>query len=225
MLDWLKSPPDDAPATLGQVAARAALALFLGFAVAVIYRFSVPKRASETAAVPTTLVLLCILMSLVTQVIGGNVARAFGLVGALSIVRFRTVVEDTRDTAFVVFAVVVGMAVGTDNWNIAYMSLPAVAAGALIMRWIAGRREPTGPAVFLVIRLGLGHDPAEALAPVLGKHLTGARIVSSGTARQGAALELTYTGRLITTGSVYALTAELNRTEGVQNVEVREKTE
>src|SRR2546430_13730647 len=45
-----------------------------------------------------------------TQVIGDNVARAFSLVGALSIVRFRTVVRDTQDTAYVIFAVVVGMA-------------------------------------------------------------------------------------------------------------------
>ena len=50
--------------------------------------------------------LLTILIAMVTMVIGNNMARAFGLVGALSIVRFRTVVEDTRDTAFVIFAVV-----------------------------------------------------------------------------------------------------------------------
>src|SRR3954454_24661098 len=46
---------------------------------------------------PTTLVLLCVLVAMVTQVIGDNVARAFSLVGALSIVRFRTVVRDTKD--------------------------------------------------------------------------------------------------------------------------------
>src|SRR3712207_7408096 len=57
-------------------------------------------------------VLLAVLVALVTLVIGDSTARAFGLVGALSIVRFRTVVEDTRDTAFVIFAVALGMAAG-----------------------------------------------------------------------------------------------------------------
>ena len=52
---------------------------------------------------------------MVTQVIGDNVARAFSLVGALSIVRFRTVVRDTQDTAYVIFAVAVGMAVGANH--------------------------------------------------------------------------------------------------------------
>ena len=50
--------------------------------------------------------LLSILIAMVTQVIGDNIARAFSLVGALSIVRFRTVVRDTQDTAYVIFAVV-----------------------------------------------------------------------------------------------------------------------
>ena len=49
-------------------------------------------------------------IAMVTQVTGQNVALAFSLVGALSIVRFRTVVQDTNDTAFVIFAVAGGMA-------------------------------------------------------------------------------------------------------------------
>ncbi len=56
--------------------------------------------------------LLAVLIAMVTQVIGDNVALAFSLVGALAIVRFRTVVRDTQDTAFVMLSVVVGMAVG-----------------------------------------------------------------------------------------------------------------
>ncbi|MDZ4830382.1 MAG: hypothetical protein SGJ09_09330 [Phycisphaerae bacterium] len=52
-----------------------------------------------------------------TMVIGSSVARAFSLVGALSLVRFRTVVDDTRDTAFVIFALIVGMAAGTSIFS------------------------------------------------------------------------------------------------------------
>ena len=68
---------------------------------------------------------------MVTQVIGDNVARAFSLVGALSIVRFRTVVRDTQDTAYVIFAVVVGMAVGAKNPWVAFIGLGLVGAAAL----------------------------------------------------------------------------------------------
>ena len=93
-------------------------AALLGAVVAWIYqRTRPPSDTSSSLAV--TLVLLSILIAMVTQVIGDNVARAFSLVGALSIVRFRTVVRDTVDTAFVIFAVAIGMAAGANNTSVA----------------------------------------------------------------------------------------------------------
>src|SRR4029453_11848640 len=72
---------------------RLIVAMVLGGVVALIYRRT--RYASDTTSSLTgTLVFLSILNPTVTQVIGDNVARAFSLVGALSIVRFRTVVRD-----------------------------------------------------------------------------------------------------------------------------------
>src|SRR6476620_3764460 len=88
---------------------RLSAALILGAIVAWIYRRA-RGPAAASGSFPGTLVLLSLLIAMVTQVIGDNVARAFSLVGALSIVRFRTVVRDTQDTAYVIFAVVIGMA-------------------------------------------------------------------------------------------------------------------
>ena len=70
---------------------------------------------------------------MVSMVIGNEIARAFSLVGALSIVRFRTVVEDTRDTAFVIFAVVVGMALGAfvPPYVQQYYEVPWMGAGLI----------------------------------------------------------------------------------------------
>ena len=81
-----------------------------------------------------TLVLLTVLIAMVTMVIGDSIARAFSLVGALAIVRFRTVVEDTRDTAFVIFAVAVGMAAGAGFLKAALVGLPFAAAAAFLFR-------------------------------------------------------------------------------------------
>src|SRR6185369_5103087 len=86
------------------------------------------------ASFPTTLVLLCTLIAMVTQVIGESVARAFSLVGALSIVRFRTVVRDTQDTAYVIFAVAVGMAVGAQAPWVGLIGIVVVGATAFFMR-------------------------------------------------------------------------------------------
>src|SRR6185437_11876796 len=85
------------------------------------------------ASFPMTLVLLSVLIAMVTQVIGNNVARAFSLVGTLAIVRFRTVVRDTRDTAYVIFAVVIGMAIGAADLWIAIIGLIIIALAALLL--------------------------------------------------------------------------------------------
>ena len=91
-------------------------------------------RPEPQSSFTTTLVLLTVLIAVVTQVIGDNVARAFSLVGALSIVRFRTVVRDTQDTAYVVFAVAVGMTTGASNVWVAIAGITVIASVAMVRR-------------------------------------------------------------------------------------------
>src|SRR3954454_7618177 len=114
------------------VLARLVAALAMGSIIAWIYDRT-DRGGDRGMSFPTTLVLLCALVAMATQVIGDNVARAFSLVGALSIVRFRTVVRDTRDTAFVIFSVVVGMAIGARNPWVAVIGLGVMTAAAFIM--------------------------------------------------------------------------------------------
>ena len=60
-----------------------------------------------------TIVLVGVTVALIMVIIGSDIARAFALVGAMSIVRFRTPVKDSRDLVFVFAAIAVGMAAGT----------------------------------------------------------------------------------------------------------------
>ncbi len=65
------------------------------------------------------LFLFCVLSSVVTLIIGNNVARAFGLIGALSIVRFRNALKSPVDTSIYFWALTVGMACGTGiSWQV-----------------------------------------------------------------------------------------------------------
>ncbi len=160
---------------------------------------------------------------MVTLVIGNKVARAFSLVGALAIVRFRTVVEDTRDTAFVIFAVAVGMAVGAGFVAVPLVGIPFVALAAFLFR--GGELVPVQNALdfLLTVRIGAGHDPEELLREPFAKHLEWARLLATATSRQGVALDLTYSVRLVREGAAVPLTSELNGREGVQSVELRQK--
>lgn len=222
MLDALTLPAPSSESPPDQLAMRLAVAAVLGVAVAAIYFLTQRKRRTETASLVATIVLLSVLLAMVTLVIGGNLARAFGLAGVLSIVRFRTVVDDTRDTAFVIYAVVVGMAVGSGLEVLAWVSLPVVGVSAwLLSLWARDKAGVPGTAD-LMVRVGLGPDPAAVLAGVLAKHTADARQVALNTARQGAALDVTYRVRLKPGASAVALLAELNKVEGVQGVEWKE---
>src|ERR1043166_4885066 len=133
MFDFLKTPFADGPQVQpAEVLVRLVLAALLGAVVAWIYKHT-RKNTEVAASFPGTLVLLAVLIAMVTQVIGDNVARAFSLVGALSIVRFRTVVRDTQDTAYVIFAVVIGMAVGASDLIVACLGMGVVTLAAVLM--------------------------------------------------------------------------------------------
>jgi hypothetical protein len=211
------------PLTWAHVLVRLLVALVLGRLVAVVY--DVTRRPAErTPSFPATLVLLAVLIAMVTQVIGDNVARAFSLVGALSIVRFRTVVRDTADTAFVIFAVVIGMAVGGNNLPVAVTGLVIVAAAAY---WMGSRGPVTtaSDAYELRVRAGLGRDLDSLIGPALGAHVVEHRLESLATARQGMSLEASYRVRLREGGSASELVKALNRIDGVQSVELAAASE
>ncbi len=204
------------------VLARLVGSMLLGAVVAWIYQRTRP--ASDTSSsLSVTLVLLAILIAMVTQVIGDNVARAFSLVGALSIVRFRTVVRDTVDTAFVIFAVAVGMAAGAGHPSVAVSGIAVVGVAAWIMKWRQTGME-SEISYLLQVRVGLGHDVERVLAPALSAHVRSRRLVAMSTAKQGMAIEAIYRIELQNEPSAGELLKALNRIEGVQSVSINRET-
>jgi cell division protein FtsW (lipid II flippase) len=209
------------------VLVRLVVALALGGVVALVYRGT--RLAADVApSFTATLVLLCILIAMVTQVIGDNVARAFSLVGALSIVRFRTVVRDTQDTAYVIFAVGVGMAVGAGSPWLGVGGIVVVGVASFLMnrRGNGTAAEPVaaGEPFDLQVRLGIGHDPQVIVGPTLDEHVRQRRLMGMATARQGLAVDATYRTELRSDASADALVRALNRLDGVQSVTLQRVT-
>ena len=199
---------------------RLVAAFALGGVVAWIYSRTHGREDESTQSFIATLVMMTILIAMSTQVIGDNVARAFSLVGALSIVRFRTVVRDTQDTAFVIFAVVTGMAVGAGNLTVAGIGFAVVGAAALLMKPRAVKSPVSGAAFLVTLRAGLGHDIEAIAGPLLDAHMARRQLVGMTTAKQGLAVEVTFRGALREGANVEQLVKTLNRTEGIQSVEL-----
>jgi hypothetical protein len=219
MPEWLQSNLSQSGGlTLRDQLVRLTLAGVLGLLVAVIFRLSHGRRHDRAVMLASTLVLLSLLIAMVSMVIGGSVALAFSLVGALSIVRFRTVVEDTRDTAFVIFAVVVGMAAGAGHARLALIGTPAVGLVALLLSLC--RSSPIGATGLLTVRVGLRRDAGDRLLPVLQSMQLHPQLLTVATTKQGSALELIYRVRVASAPGVPQTIAELHQLEGIQAVEL-----
>jgi hypothetical protein len=97
--------------TIFDFAANLFVSLTCGIVIALVYRFTY-RGASYSTSFVNSLVLLSLITTVVILVIGNNLARAFGLVGAMSIIRFRTAVRDVQDIVFIFFSLTIGMAAG-----------------------------------------------------------------------------------------------------------------
>lgn len=96
------------------------LAFVLGQVIAWTYAWT-HSGLSYSRGFTQSLVLMTLVVSLVMFVIGNSIVTAFGLIGALALIRFRNVLKDTRDTVFVFISLVIGMAVGSQRYLVAIL--------------------------------------------------------------------------------------------------------
>lgn len=99
--------------------------LLVSFVLSIFIAYTYKKThqgLSFSTTFMTTLVVIGILGSVVMMVVAQNLIGAFALLGAFSLIRFRTILKDTRDIAFLFFALVIGVSVGTSNYIIAVVS-------------------------------------------------------------------------------------------------------
>jgi uncharacterized membrane protein YhiD involved in acid resistance len=223
MPDWLKMELTGSETPVATLALRLLLAWVGGYFVAVIAQRR--RDPLERGSLTLTLVLMSILIAMATQIIGNNVARAFSLVGALSIVRFRTAVPESRDVAFVLAAVVVGMAVGAGQYWVASLGLVVVALASLFeakrpaQKEVAGAEiaSPNGLRLMLQVGLNASNVWTQEFDQINSKY----ELVSAETARRGSALELVYRLHLQPATDAVALLARLNTLPGVESVSLK----
>jgi hypothetical protein len=202
------------------LALRLCLALCFGTVVAALYRATRTERIPSSF--PSTLVLLTILIAMVTQVIGDSVARAFSLVGALSIVRFRTIVRDTEDTAYVIFAVVTGMALGANRLWVACIGIVVIGVAAFLLKYFS-KKPPTESTHTLTVRVGIGHDVNAVVEETFSTYATAWRIQSLSTSKQGLAVDVTYDLSMRSIDRIEAFVKALNHLEGVQSIQLLQR--
>lgn len=104
--------------TVWDVLANMLVALLCGVIIALLYRYTY-RGLNYSSSFNVSIIMLTMITAIVIMVIGNNLARAFGMVGAMSIIRFRTAVKDASDIMFIFFALSIGLAAGVKLYSIA----------------------------------------------------------------------------------------------------------
>ena len=130
---------------LGMVIAMV-LAFLLGLFIFFIYKKSY-SGVMYSASFGVTLIALSLITTLLIMTVVSNIVLSLGMVGALSIVRFRTAIKDSRDTIYIFWAIVVGICCGSGD----YLVAAAGSAVVFILLLVFGRLR-TDNRVLLILR-------------------------------------------------------------------------
>ncbi len=223
MLQEFQSIQDYAIHT-GDVVKGLLVALVCGLAISLTYRWT--YRGSDYApSFVRSMIFLAMITAVVMLAIGNNLARAFGLVGAMSIIRFRTAVKDPQDIVFVFFALAVGMAAGVGMYAVALMGTASICAVIAV----------TTKSNYAVIHkeafvLQLSYDAPQqngsaTYLPVLDKYAKRYKLINARSVGDSDMLDLTFFVDLRKKEHTEALTKELGKAAHVSNVNLFYDTE
>ena len=189
-----------------------ALTAFVGW----VYKIT-HKGASYTQSYVHTLVMMGMVVSIIMLIVGSNIARAFTLVGALSIVRFRNAVKETRDVGFIFFAMAIGMATGTKFYLLAIIAAVVISLVILIMNrfdWYA--REAVSQLVKIQVPNHVEFDTL--FDDVFVKYTDVSDLISVDSVRSGMLTELIYSISPKKKANIQAFLADIKKLNGNNKV-------
>ncbi|MER6505962.1 DUF4956 domain-containing protein [Nonomuraea sp. NPDC050227] len=180
--------------SVADIAIAMALSFVLSAMIGWVYR-ATHRNVSYSQSYVQTLVVLGMLISLIMLVVGSNIARAFALVGALSVVRFRNAIKETRDVGFIFLVMGVGMAVGTRFYLLGIVAAVAICLIVMVMHrfnWfqLNVRRQ------VVKVQVPSDEDFTASIQDVLVRHTDEFELVSMESIRAGALTELMYTVKI-----------------------------
>ncbi|MEW6402251.1 MAG: DUF4956 domain-containing protein [Chloroflexota bacterium] len=189
-----------------------ALSAFIGWVYQITHR-----GTSYTQSFVFTLVMNGMIVALVMLIVGSNIARAFSLVGALSIIRFRNAVKETRDVGFIFFTMAVGMAIGTRFYLLGLIAAVVISLVVVLMtrlNWFA--REAATQILRVHVPNGTSFDSLFDRAFV--KYTSASELISVDSVQSGTITELVYSIGLKKSTQVQDFLSEIKKLNGSNKV-------
>lgn len=204
------------PVTIFEIVKNVIVALCCGLFIAYIYYKSY-RGAGYSSAFVNSIIILTMITAIVIMVIGNNLARAFGLVGAMSIIRFRTAVKDTQDIVFIFFALSIGMASGVGYYKLAIFG--SLFVGLIILLLVKSNITSTRYNEYLLqFIFQQNGESFPPYIPILNKYCRRHRIINAKTMEDQDIMELSYYVKFKNREKNQEFMRELQNTHGVKNI-------
>lgn len=194
------------------------LTFAIGLLIGYIYMWT-HEALSYSRSYVTAIVALPMLVAGIMLAMANSLVVAFGLLGVFGVIRFRNVLKDTRDTVFVLWAVMEGMAIGTERFSTAVLAGAGLSAAFLCLRFVSFGVRQRYDAV-LTLR-ATGDVPARiaVLKAILNRHACRLDLASDRrSTKEGT--DLSYHLLLRDPSRSSELQSELTALEGLENVSV-----
>lgn len=107
-------------------------AFIISLVIAWVYQ-KTHRGISYSQSFITAMVMMAVLATIAMMILSNNLVRALGVLGIFALIRFRTILKDTKDIAYLFFVLAMGMAVGTNNYIIAFIGTASLSAIILIL--------------------------------------------------------------------------------------------
>jgi len=202
--------------SIGPVIGSMAVALVCGFLISLFYRWTY-RGPDYSITFVNSIPALSMITAVVIMVIGNNLARAFGLVGALSIVRFRTAIKDTQDIVFIFFSLAVGMAAGVGLPSIAVTGTMFIGISIFILSKV-NYAYPKRREFLLQFYFTPSGEQEAPYLPTLEKYCRRHKLINVKSPRDGDLLELSYYINLKAKDKSGEFVRELGRIQDITHV-------
>ena len=192
------------------------LAFVLGQVLAWVY-YVTHSGLSYSRSYVQSLILITVVISMVMTVIGNNIITAVGLMGALAIVRFRNIIKDTRDIAFIFCSLVVGMATGSHRYLTAIMGTVVLTLIIIYLYFTDfGANEPHNGFLRFSLRGAIGPD--HPIPTILRRFCGNFALISAQDTGFGGPAEYAYQLMIRSTSRNEELLSELEKIDGIESI-------
>ncbi len=110
--------------------------LFISFTFCIVIGWVYQRThrgVSYSRSFVESLIIIGVLSAVIMMILNDNLIRALGILGIFTLVRFRTIIKDTKDAAYLIFSIVIGLAVGTSNYSLSAASLVFISVVILLL--------------------------------------------------------------------------------------------